>query len=68
LPFCFLVLSLAGNLTPVGSVANVILLEQARKMGAELGFRQFVRHGVPITLVTLTVSMALLLLQHAWLE
>lgn len=66
----FLVLSLAstlaGNLTPVGSVANVIVLEHARRHGQEVGFGAFVKRGVPITLVTLVVSMALLLAEHAW--
>lgn len=45
--------TLAGNLTLIGSVANLIVAEQARKFGIELSFGEYLRAGVPITLLTL---------------
>ncbi|MEW5849643.1 MAG: SLC13 family permease [Myxococcota bacterium] len=60
----FLVLALsstlAGNLTTIGSVANVIVLEYALKAGIEVGFWRFLRYGVPITLLSTTVAVAIL--------
>jgi len=44
--------TLAGNLTITGSVANIIVIERARGE-AEIGFLDYLRVGVPITLLTL---------------
>ena len=47
--------TLAGNLTITGSVANIIVVETA-KPEVEIGFWDYVRAGVPITLMTLLVG------------
>jgi Na+/H+ antiporter NhaD/arsenite permease-like protein len=49
--------TLAGNLTITGSVANIIVVETA-KPEVEIGYRDYLRAGVPITLLTLTVGWA----------
>jgi len=49
--------TLAGNLTVTGSVANIIVLESA-KPEAEIGFWQYFRVGLPITVLTLLVGWA----------
>jgi Na+/H+ antiporter NhaD/arsenite permease-like protein len=49
--------TLAGNLTLIGSVANLIVAEQAKKFGVNLSFRAFLKAGVTITLLTLGVAM-----------
>lgn len=49
--------TLAGNLTLVGSVANLIVIEQARDR-ARVGFWAYARVGVPLTLVTLALGLA----------
>jgi Na+/H+ antiporter NhaD/arsenite permease-like protein len=54
----------AGNLTIVGSVANIIVLEQA-KQTTPIGFLQYLRAGVPITLLTIVVGTGLLLAMRA---
>ena len=54
--------TLAGNLTVVGSVANLIVIEQVRDR-VKLRFWAYARVGVPLTLVTLaadTLWLALL--------
>lgn len=48
--------TLAGNLTPVGSVANLIVAEKAMREGIPISFWQYTRVGVPITLVTLGLA------------
>jgi Na+/H+ antiporter NhaD/arsenite permease-like protein len=53
--------TLAGNLTIPGSVANIIVVESARGH-AEVGFRDYARFGIPVTLLTTLVGMGLLLL------
>lgn len=44
--------TLAGNLTLLGSVANLIVAENARERGVNLTFSEYLKAGVPITLVT----------------
>ncbi|MGO4525152.1 anion transporter [Microvirga sp. 2MCAF35] len=48
--------TLAGNLTLVGSVANLIVAEKARVVGVEIGFGTYLRIGLPVTLMTLAVG------------
>jgi Na+/H+ antiporter NhaD/arsenite permease-like protein len=45
--------TLAGNLTITGSVANIIVVERARPE-VHIGFRDYFRLGLPLTLLTLT--------------
>jgi len=42
--------SFAGSLLLVGSVANLIVVQQARDLGVEISFREYARLGVPVTL------------------
>jgi Na+/H+ antiporter NhaD/arsenite permease-like protein len=51
--------TLAGNLTILGSVANVIVLEGAGPRG-EIGFFRFMRYGVVLTALSLIVAFAIL--------
>ena len=44
--------TLAGNLTVIGSVANVIVFESARRDGVEIGFLEYLKVGAPLTLAT----------------
>jgi len=52
--------TLAGNLTLVGSVANLIVVEAARGARIEVGFGEYCRVGIPLTLITLLVGGLLL--------
>jgi Na+/H+ antiporter NhaD/arsenite permease-like protein len=49
--------TLAGNLTLLGSVANLIVAEIARAQGVKVSFREYLKAGVPITLITLIVGI-----------
>jgi Na+/H+ antiporter NhaD/arsenite permease-like protein len=48
--------TLAGNLFVVGSIANIIVIAQARRLGIEIGWRRHARVGVPVTLATLAIA------------
>lgn len=50
----------AGNLTILGSVANIIVVESARGH-CEVGFWDYARYGIPVTVLTTLAGMAVLL-------
>jgi Na+/H+ antiporter NhaD/arsenite permease-like protein len=52
--------TLAGNLTIIGSVANVIVFETAKREGAEVGFGEYLRAGFPLTVGTLLIAWIIL--------
>jgi Na+/H+ antiporter NhaD/arsenite permease-like protein len=56
--------TLAGNLTIVGSVANMIVLEGARGE-VEVGFVEFLRYGAVVTALTLVGGFGVLWLERA---
>lgn len=50
----------AGNLTIVGSVANMIVMELSKDR-AKVGFFEYLRAGVPITVLTCVAGLGILL-------
>ena len=52
----------AGNAVLVGSIANLIVAEQAAKLGIRFGLREQIGVGLPLTLISLALAAALLLL------
>lgn len=57
--------TLAGNLILVGSIANLIVVDQAALLGVHIGWRQHARVGVPVTLASLGLAAAWLWLRGA---
>jgi Na+/H+ antiporter NhaD/arsenite permease-like protein len=51
--------TLAGNLTVLGSVANLIVVERARRE-VQISFWEYAKAGVPLTLVTLAFGVWML--------
>jgi Na+/H+ antiporter NhaD/arsenite permease-like protein len=49
--------TLAGNLTLIGSVANLIVAERARRDGVIVGFWDYAKVGVPLTALTLAFGI-----------
>jgi Na+/H+ antiporter NhaD/arsenite permease-like protein len=47
----------AGNLTLLGSIANLIVVEQARREGIEIGFVDYLKVGLPVTIITLAIDI-----------
>ncbi len=50
--------TLAGNLFIVGSIANIIVVDQAARLGVRIDWRTHARVGIPVTLATLAVAAA----------
>ena len=61
-PLLALVSTLAGNLVIVGSIANIIVVDQAAAHGVRITWREHARIGVPVTIVTLAIAAAWLAL------
>jgi Na+/H+ antiporter NhaD/arsenite permease-like protein len=47
----------AGNLTLLGSIANLIVVEGARRRGHDLTFWEYARVGVPLSLITIAIGV-----------
>ena len=45
--------SFGGSLIIVGSVSNIIVVQQARELGITISFREFARLGIPVTAAAL---------------
>jgi Na+/H+ antiporter NhaD/arsenite permease-like protein len=53
--------TLAGNFAPVGSVANLIVVQRARAQNVHLGFWEYFKVGAPLTVLTIGIGVL-------WLE
>jgi Na+/H+ antiporter NhaD/arsenite permease-like protein len=51
----------AGNLLLTGSMCNIIVAERAALQGAKLGFMDFARSGIPITVLSIAATIGWLL-------
>lgn len=45
--------SFGGSLIIIGSVSNIIVVQQARELGVNISFRDFARLGVPVTIAAM---------------
>jgi len=55
-PILALASTLAGNLFIVGSIANIIVIDQAERLGISISWREHARVGIPVTLLTLAIA------------
>jgi Na+/H+ antiporter NhaD/arsenite permease-like protein len=51
--------TLAGNLTIIGSVANIIVFESA-KDEVKVGFFEYLKVGLPLTIITILIGIVVL--------
>jgi Na+/H+ antiporter NhaD/arsenite permease-like protein len=49
--------SFGGSLVVIGSVSNIIVIQQARELGITISFRAFARLGVPVTLTAIAILL-----------
>jgi Na+/H+ antiporter NhaD/arsenite permease-like protein len=61
-PILALSSTLAGNLLVVGSIANIIVIDQAAQLGIRINWKQHARVGIPVTLLTLGIAALWLIL------
>lgn len=57
-PILALASTLAGNLLLTGSIANIIVVEQASRLNIHISWKDHARAGVPVTLLTLAITAA----------
>jgi Na+/H+ antiporter NhaD/arsenite permease-like protein len=50
--------SFGGSVIIIGSVSNIIVVQQARAMGIKISFWDFARLGIPVTLAALACLLA----------
>jgi Na+/H+ antiporter NhaD/arsenite permease-like protein len=48
--------TLAGNLFVVGSIANIIVLDQAGRLNIRISWKDHAAVGIPVTLLTMTIG------------
>ena len=49
--------SFGGSLIVIGSVSNIIVVQQARELGVSISFRAFARLGVPVTVASIVILL-----------
>jgi Na+/H+ antiporter NhaD/arsenite permease-like protein len=49
--------TLAGNFTLIGSVANLIVAQSAKRQGVVIGFWDYFKVGAPLTVITIAVGV-----------
>ncbi len=57
-PILALASTLAGNLLIVGSIANIIVVDLAKRAGVSITWREHARAGIPVTVATLSFAGA----------
>ncbi|MEK7281361.1 MAG: SLC13 family permease, partial [Chloroflexota bacterium] len=62
--------TLGGNLTIIGAVANIIVAEGADRQGIHISFKEFLKVGVVVTGVTVSLAILVLGLEYwmGWLR
>lgn len=55
---------LGGNATAIGASANVVIVGIARKAGLHISFAQWLKYGIPTTIVTVGLCVPYLLLRY----
>lgn len=53
-----------GNLTIVGASANVVAIGLAHAKGIKISFWQFAKFGIPVTIVSIAISLPYLLIRY----
>jgi len=56
--------SFGGSLLIIGSISNIIVVQQARQMGITISFWDFARLGIPVTVASLAGLLAWVALIH----
>jgi len=49
--------TLAGNLTILGSITNLIVIEGAKRRGVTVSFGEYARVGIPVTFATIAFGV-----------
>jgi len=55
--------TISGNATIIGAMANIIVIESAKKQNVHITFFEFFKAGITVTIITLLLSIFLLYIQ-----
>lgn len=66
-PILALASTLAGNLFIVGSIANIIVVDQAERLGVRISWLDHAKTGIPVTVATLGIAAGCLWFQSVCL-
>ena len=53
-----------GNLTLIGASANVVVAGMSERAGEKISFLRFMAYGIPVTLITLVIATAYVLVRY----
>lgn len=53
--------TLAGNATLMGAAANIIVAEESERYGISLNFREYLKIGIPVAFVTLSICIVFMI-------
>jgi Na+/H+ antiporter NhaD/arsenite permease-like protein len=53
-----------GNLTLIGASANVVVAGMSERAGQKIPFLRFMLYGIPVTLVSLAIATAYVVLRY----
>ena len=56
--------TLGGNATLIGAVANIIVAEEADKKRVKISFKEFLKVGVLVTVLTILISILVLTIEY----
>lgn len=56
--------TLGGNMTVIGAVANIIVVEGAARQGVKVGFLEFLKVGSVVTLLTVALGVLIILAEQ----
>lgn len=62
-PILALASTFAGNLLIVGSIANIIVVDQAGRLGVKIDWRTHAKVGIPVTFATLALAVVWLMIR-----
>jgi Na+/H+ antiporter NhaD/arsenite permease-like protein len=55
---------LGGNGTPLGTAANMVVFGMSERTGHSISFKEFMRVGLPVSMLTVTLAMIYLLIRY----
>ncbi len=67
-PILALSSTLSGNLIIVGSIANITVVDEARRIGVRIGWWEHALVGVPVTIASLVLAAVWLFFWHYFVE
>lgn len=59
--------TLGGNLLLIGSVANIIVVNEAKDRGIKIFFAEFAKYGIPVVAACYTVLMVWIAISSLWM-